>query len=110
MVEKLIVDNFAGIEHLEIEVKKINIMIGPQASGKSVCAKLLFYFKEFVSELIKAVENDRTKRQLDSSYSNKFKEYFPPKSWGNYDFVLRYEIKHDFIQISRNHSKYIIIH
>lgn len=28
MVEKLIVDNFAGIEHLEIEVKKINIMIG----------------------------------------------------------------------------------
>lgn len=109
MVEKLIVDNFAGIEHLEIEVKKINIMIGPQASGKSVCAKLLFYFKEFVSELIKAVENDRTKRQLDSSYSNKFKEYFPPKSWGNYDFVLRYEINHDFIQISRNHSKYTLV-
>jgi predicted ATP-binding protein involved in virulence len=105
MVEKLIIDNFAGIEHLEIEVKKINIMIGPQASGKSVCAKLLFYFKEFVSELIKAVENDRTKRQLDSSYSNKFKEYFPPKFWGNYNFVLRYEINHDFIQISRNYPK-----
>ncbi|HEY9867495.1 MAG TPA: AAA family ATPase, partial [Candidatus Obscuribacterales bacterium] len=109
MVEKLIIDNFAGIEHLEIEVKKINIMIGPQASGKSVCAKLLFYFKEFVSELIKAVENDRTKRQLDSSYSNKFKEYFPPKFWGNYNFVLRYEINHDFIQISRNHSKSTIL-
>jgi len=39
------------------------------------------------------------------TYSNKFKEYFPPKSWGNYDFVLRYEINHDFIQIFRSTSR-----
>lgn len=105
MVEKLIIDNFAGIEHLEIEVKKINIMIGPQASGKSVCAKLLFYFKEFISELIKSVEDGQTKRQFDSSYSRKFKEYFPPKYWGNHNFNLRHEINNHFIQVSRNHNK-----
>ncbi len=105
MVEKLIIDNFAGIEHLEIEVKKINIMIGPQASGKSVCAKLLFYFKEFVSYLINFVENEKTKRQFDSFYSYKFKEYFPRKFWGDHNFNLRYEIDNHFIQISRNKSK-----
>lgn len=38
--ERLIIDNFAGIKHLEIELKKINILIGPQGTGKSVCAKL----------------------------------------------------------------------
>jgi predicted ATP-binding protein involved in virulence len=101
MAEKLIVRNFAGIKELEIEVKRINILIGPQASGKSVCAKLLFYFKNFVWEILSVVENEQTKRNLDSSYSKKFEEYFPPDSWGNYDFFIKYEISNVFIEISR---------
>ncbi|NET05121.1 MAG: AAA family ATPase [Symploca sp. SIO2B6] len=43
MMERLLIENFVGIKKLDIELKKINILIGPQASGKSVCAKLLFY-------------------------------------------------------------------
>ncbi len=109
MVEKLIIENFAGIKYLEIEVKKINIMIGPQASGKSVCAKLLFYFKEFITELIKSVEDGQTKRQFDSSYSRKFKEYFPPKYWGDYDFKLKHEINDYFIQVSRYSKSSLVI-
>jgi predicted ATP-binding protein involved in virulence len=101
MAEKLIIKNFAGIKELEIEIKRINILIGPQASGKSVCAKLLFYFKNFVWEILSVVENEQTKRNLDSSYSKKFEEYFPPDSWGNYDFFIKYEISNVFIEISR---------
>lgn len=101
MAEKLIVRNFAGIKELEIEVKRINILIGPQASGKSVCAKLLFYFKNFVWEILSIVENEQTKRHLDSSYSKKFEEYFPPDSWGDNDFFIKYEILNVFIEISR---------
>ena len=101
MAEKLIIKNFAGIKELEIEIKRINILIGPQASGKSVCAKLLFYFKNFVWEILSVVENEQTKRNLDSSYSKKFEEYFPTDSWGNYDFFIKYEISNVFIEISR---------
>jgi len=101
MAEKLIIRNFAGIKELEIEIKRINILIGPQASGKSVCAKLLFYFKNFVWEILSVVENEQTKRNLDSSYSKKFEEYFPTDSWGNYDFFIKYEISNVFIEISR---------
>lgn len=101
MAEKLTIKNFAGIKELEIEVKRINILIGPQASGKSVCAKLLFYFKNFVWEILSVVENEQTKRNLDSSYSKKFEEYFPPDSWGDYDFFIKYEISNVFIEISR---------
>ena len=82
MVEKLTVKNFAGIEELEIEVKRINIVIGPQASGKSVCAKLIFYFKNFVWKILETVEIEQTNPQLDSSYSQTFQEYFPSDSWG----------------------------
>jgi len=101
MAEKLTVKNFAGITDLQIEVKRINILIGPQASGKSVCAKLLFYFKNFVWEILSVVENEQTKRTLDSNYSKKFEEYFPPDSWGKQDFYIRYEIANVFIEISR---------
>lgn len=101
MAEKLTVKNFAGITDLEIEIKRINILIGPQASGKSVCAKLLFYFKNFVWEILAAVENEQTKRSLNSNYSKKFEEYFPPDSWGNQHFSIRYEIANIFIEVSR---------
>lgn len=101
MAEKLIVKNFAGIKDLEIEVKRVNILIGPQASGKSVCAKLLFYFKNFVWEILSVVENEQTKRDLDSNYSKQFEEYFPPDSWGKQDFFIRYEISNVFIEVSR---------
>ncbi|MEG3928982.1 MULTISPECIES: AAA family ATPase [unclassified Microcoleus] len=101
MAEKLTVKNFAGITDLEIEIKRINILIGPQASGKSVCAKLLFYFKNFVWEILSIVENEQTKRNLDSNYSKKFEEYFPPNSWGKQDFFIRYELANIFIEVSR---------
>lgn len=101
MAEKLIVRNFAGIKDLEIEIKRINILIGPQASGKSVCAKLLFYFKNFVWEILSVVNNEQTKRNLDSNYSKKFEEYFPPDCWGKQDFFIRYEISNVFIEVSR---------
>jgi AAA15 family ATPase/GTPase len=101
MAEKLTVKNFAGITDLEIEIKRINILIGPQASGKSLCAKLLFYFKNFVWEILCVVENEQTKRNLDSNYSKKFEEYFPPDSWGKKDFFIRYEVGNIFIEVSR---------
>lgn len=101
MAEKLIVRNFAGIKDLEIEIKRVNILIGPQASGKSVCAKLLFYFKNFVWEILSVVENEQTKRNLDSKFSKTFEEYFPSDSWGKQDFFIRYEISNVFIEVSR---------
>jgi hypothetical protein len=101
MAEKLIVKNFAGIKDLEIEIKRINILIGPQASGKSVCAKLLFYFKNFVWQILPVVYNEQTKRNLDSNYSKTFEEYFPPDCWGKQDFLIRYEISNVFIEVRR---------
>ena len=101
MTEKLIIKNFAGIKELEIEVKKVNVLIGPQASGKSICAKLLFYFKNFSKELLQTVENKQTKRHLDLNYLRTFEEYFPPDSWGKGDFKIQYIIGNCYIEISK---------
>ncbi|NEO98799.1 MAG: AAA family ATPase [Symploca sp. SIO2E9] len=102
MMERLLVENFVGIKKLDIELKKINILIGPQASGKSVCAKLLFYFKDFVHEIISTAEDNQTKRKLDSFYSGIFKEYFPSELWGNDNFKIKYEVGNHFIEVAKS--------
>ena len=48
MKEKLIIDNFGGIEHLEIEIGGINILVGPQASGKVLSSSFYGSVTDFV--------------------------------------------------------------
>jgi AAA15 family ATPase/GTPase len=101
MNESLIIRNFVGIKYLKIDLKKLNILIGPQATGKSVVAKLFFYFKNFIWELVATVENEQGKRELDKRLIEKFENYFPPDSWGQGAFSIRYQIKDVFIEMAR---------
>lgn len=50
-MEKIAIRNFAGIEKLDLDIKPINILIGPQGVGKSVVVKLLYFFKETLYNL-----------------------------------------------------------
>jgi len=47
-MESLIIENFLIIKYAEIEIKKINVIIGEQSTGKSIIAKLVFLFDIFV--------------------------------------------------------------
>jgi predicted ATPase len=42
-VRKLTVNNFSVIKHAELEFGKITVLIGPQASGKSLLCKLAYF-------------------------------------------------------------------
>ena len=42
-MEKLTVKKFLNIKDIEFNLSKINIIIGQQASGKSVIAKLVYF-------------------------------------------------------------------
>lgn len=44
-IETLTIKGFAGIESLEIQTRPFTVIIGPQSVGKSIVAKLLFFFK-----------------------------------------------------------------
>ncbi len=110
MKEKLIIENFAGIDHLEIELNKINIFIGPQASGKSITAKLFFYFKSFVEEIKKGVESNKTKTEIKNAYTSRLKNYFPRETtWPKKSFLLKYFIEDNWISISKQEEKRLVI-
>lgn len=88
--ETLHIKNFAGIQEAEIELSRMNVFIGPQASGKSVCAKLLFFFKEIVRRTGFEVGEQHSRAQMRAGHREKFLQYFPPATWGKGDFTIEY--------------------
>jgi len=103
-MEKLIIKNFAGLQNIEIIPKKINLLIGPQASGKSIIAKLLFYFRSFIQGIFLAGFNLESKPELDRRMKGLFEQYFPLGSWGESEFTIQYLISSEFISITCNKS------
>lgn len=47
MSEKLVIKNFGPIKHVELELKKFNVLIGDNATGKSTVAKVLAVCRYF---------------------------------------------------------------
>lgn len=60
MKDKLIIKNFGPVKEAEIELKKVNIFIGPQGSGKSTIAKVI----NAVMSDVKNRETDPANTQL----------------------------------------------
>ncbi len=46
MKEKISIKNFSVLKDIELEINKLNIFIGEQATGKSLIAKLVQYFQQ----------------------------------------------------------------
>jgi predicted ATPase len=104
-MERLTIKDFCGIKNISIELADITVLIGPQASGKSICAKSLYFFKRFIIEMRSAFEEQKTKKDFDEALKLKFEEYFPPQSWTP-SFLLQYKFegesgKRFFIQVKK---------
>ncbi len=75
-MEKIIVKNFGPIKHAEIELKKVNVFIGPSSSGKSTMAKLVSIFKNDLFNLDNSItefEEQLTNYNI-INYANKYTE------------------------------------
>lgn len=83
-----------------IEVRRINIIIGPQANGKSLIAKLLHYFKSIGGEIFEGIRKNKGKRELDKSLIEYFEKRFPKYTWDGTSFVVSYEIGETYIKIT----------
>lgn len=105
-MESIKIDGFLTISKAHFEIKKINILIGAQASGKSVIAKLVYFFKNFFSEIfIESVEKLGTKRDIGKQCLEKFEQIFPKYSWEHQDFSIVYEYGLYQVSLSRNKSR-----
>ena len=102
MKEILKIRNFACIQELEMEIASINILIGPQAVGKSVCIRLLYYFKNFLRDIFRFCLNKSTWKELEDHYLNKFMLFFPQTYSNHFAFYVSYESEDTYIRFSKS--------
>ena len=72
-MRKLTVKNFSVIKEAELEFGKITVLIGPQATGKSLLCRLAFFFQQVVveqaEESIKASEElERFRQRVNEAF------------------------------------------
>jgi AAA15 family ATPase/GTPase len=107
MAERLIIRNFAGIDEIDIELGRINIFIGAQASGKSICVKCLYYFKGCINSLLRqAIQPRLPTDDLESLFEAGFSAMFDKTAFQE-NSVLRYSDEEKFIQLASNGRKLV---
>ena len=91
--ENLKIVNFAGIKYLDIDLANLTLLLGPQAVGKSVVLKLVYFFRslreyilEFYGGILGKYNPDELEtylleinqdKELRSYLSQKFLDIFP---------------------------------
>lgn len=88
--ETIVIRDFVLIRKADIEIKRINIIIGPQANGKSLIAKLIHFFKSMNSTLINAIRRNESKREANKTILAEFEQKFPRYSWEGSNFSITY--------------------
>ncbi|MCB9233486.1 MAG: AAA family ATPase [Bacteroidia bacterium] len=100
MTESIYIRNFGGLKEINIPLNRFNILIGKQASGKSVLAKAVYFFKSFFQDLFSDYSLGDKGKPVMSIWENKFVDYFPEESWPE-DFQLKYVLGNDFILVKK---------
>ncbi|HEX4029626.1 MAG TPA: AAA family ATPase [Terracidiphilus sp.] len=95
-MRKLTVKNFSVIKHAELEFGKITVLIGPQASGKSLLCKLAYFFQKTLFDLagnhaVALQDPDRWETFVNDSFQKSFCAFFPTYSWGRESFRIEYQ-------------------
>jgi predicted ATPase len=77
-MQKIHVKNFGAIPDAEIEIKKVLVLIGPQASGKSTIATLIYFFRGLGNNILRQTLRDKDVLFKDFSdvITYRFKELF----------------------------------
>ena len=90
MKNTLVIDNFLIFDHAEIDINKFTVFIGPQASGKSIVAKLVYFFYHLPEFVFDVTVKEGKRRELNTLLKNEFCEIFPKYAWNDFDFTIKF--------------------
>lgn len=110
------ITNFDPIKNAQINVSDFLILIGPQSSGKSTIAKLIYFFlhiRDEVTAFILAAAEDQETRNFDRDMSkklrNRFLEFFGPAPQPR-EVRVRYTLgpgQYMEVYLDKEHHKFI---
>lgn len=89
---RLKVENFSCITKADLAFGQLTVLIGPQASGKSVLSKLAYFFVDLISEQYNRILEQKSFEVFAEEIKGLFSEWFPIAAWGNSKFKIEFEI------------------
>jgi AAA15 family ATPase/GTPase len=100
-MQTLTVSGFLGIEAAKIEINGLTTLIGAQASGKSIIARLFYFFNEYFAGFgeVSLMTNEH-KKTYDSRKKAEFYKIFPQYTWARDDFTICFENNAHSVTIS----------
>ena len=104
-MRSLKVSNFSCIEAAVVEFHPLTVIIGPQASGKSVLCKLGFFFQSLLSDQLRSVSERESFTTFKESTRKKFLRWFPIESWGDKKFEICFSAGEFESRITRTEYK-----
>ena len=102
---KLTVSNFSSINSAHLELGDLTVIVGPQASGKSLLSKLNYFFVQLLNDQYSLVGEDKDIEHFKEFIREKFLEWFPITAWGENKFTIEYEAGSVQMRFSRNEYK-----
>ncbi|MCW1979629.1 AAA family ATPase [Xanthomonas campestris] len=101
-MQKITVKDFSCIKSATLEIAPLTLVIGPQASGKSVLSKLIYFCTSIISDYDRlAVEDRLSFEHLVKRISGLFCEWFPVSAWGTKRFSISFRLGRFEMQIKR---------
>ena len=87
---KLVVRDFSCIQQADIDVGKLTILIGPQASGKSVISKLIYFCYRVLAVQYSYIEENHNLDHFKGKIAEDFEKWFPRDAWGRKEFSINF--------------------
>jgi hypothetical protein len=98
---KLQVQDFSCLSKADICFGRMSVLIGPQASGKSVLSKLAFFFLELMTDQYESILDQKSFDHFTESIKVSFSEWFPVAAWGKKKFTIQFALGEYKIKITR---------
>ncbi|MBF5094409.1 AAA family ATPase [Azospirillum sp. INR13] len=102
---RLTIRDFSCIRSAEIEMGNLTVMIGEQASGKSLISKLLMFFLDLPAEIIFPASEENSIEDWKDFIDYLFCESFPPRTWGKEAFFIKFEANDFSLTIAKGNKK-----
>jgi hypothetical protein len=101
-MRNLKVTNFSSIASADITFYPLTVIIGPQASGKSVLCKLSYFFLSLLQEAGRAISEGAELDAFKDIIRDKFVRWFPVGTWGTHKFEIAFRTSGYEIRVVRS--------
>lgn len=94
-MQQLTIKNFLNIKSADIVLDGLTVLIGEQASGKSIVAKLFYYFNNYLSKITYNSFIGEEEEEEEEEYENKkcdeFYKLFPLYAIKKNSFSIKFK-------------------